>query len=76
MSEQALATPVLRVTVNGEAREFPGGTSVAALLAQFGRHPRTVALERNGAIVPRARFDDTFLTQGDRIEIVAFAQGG
>jgi thiamine biosynthesis protein ThiS len=33
-------------------------------------------VERNGDLVPRARFAGTALAAGDRIEVVRFVQGG
>jgi thiamine biosynthesis protein ThiS len=66
----------VRVTVNGEPREVPPATTVADLLEQLGRHPRTVAVEHNGAILPRHAYAATPLQPGDRIEIVGFVQGG
>ena len=33
-------------------------------------------LERNGDLVPRARFAETRLESGDRLEVVHFVQGG
>ena len=76
MSDHAAVSTVSRISVNGEVRELEAGMSVAELLAGLGRHPRTVALERNGVIVPRARFDSVVLADGDRLEIIAFTQGG
>jgi sulfur carrier protein len=35
-----------------------------------------VALERNGEIVPRSRFADQQLADGDRLEIVVAVGGG
>ena len=67
---------MIAVAVNGERREVAAGTTVAALLAELGRHPRTVAVEHNGAILPRARYAETGLADGDRLEIVHFVQGG
>lgn len=64
------------VTVNGEPRALAAGSSVADLLATLGRHPRMVAVERNGLIVPRATYPATLLASGDRLEIVSFTQGG
>lgn len=66
----------VRVTVNGEPREVPAATTVADLLERLGRHPRTVAVEHNGAILPRHAYPATPLQPGDRLEIVGFVQGG
>jgi len=67
---------VIEVTVNGERRQVAAGSTVGDLLADLGRHPRTVAVEHNGAILPRARYAETPLGAGDRLEIVHFVQGG
>jgi thiamine biosynthesis protein ThiS len=67
---------LLEVVLNGEPLRIPEGATVADLVAGLGRDPRTVAVERNGDLVPRARFDETFLGAGDRLEVVHFVQGG
>lgn len=67
---------MIEVTVNGERRQVAAGSTVGDLLADLGRHPRTVAVEHNGAILPRARYAETPLAAGDRLEIVHFVQGG
>lgn len=64
------------VTVNGHARRLAPGASVDDLVAELARVPRAVAVERNGEIVPRARWAATRLAPGDRIEVVQFVQGG
>ena len=46
------------------------------LLEDLGLHPRGVAVEYNGEILKRARYPDTRLGHGDRLEIVRFVQGG
>jgi sulfur carrier protein len=70
------ATAFLDVVLNGEPHRVPEGSTVADLVSSLGRHPRTVAVERNGELVPRARFDETPLDAGDRLEVVHFVQGG
>ena len=66
----------MEVTVNGERRTVAAGATVADLLAELHRHPRSVAVEHNGAILPRDRYADTPLAAEDRLEIVHFVQGG
>ena len=66
----------MRLTVNGEARNAPAATTVAALVALLGLDKRKLAVERNLEIVPRSAFAATPLVEGDRIEIVAFVGGG
>jgi thiamine biosynthesis protein ThiS len=70
------ATAFLEVVLNGEPHRVPEGSTVADLVASLGQHPRTVAVERNGGLVPRARFAETRLDAGDRLEVVHFVQGG
>jgi sulfur carrier protein len=66
----------LDLILNGEPHRVPEGTTVAGLVTGLGSDPRTVAVERNGELVPRARFAGTALAAGDRIEVVRFVQGG
>ncbi len=66
----------MQLTVNGETRSFAGVAHVAALVAALGLDSRKVAVERNLEIVPRSRYGQTPLADGDRIEIVSFVGGG
>ena len=72
----AATRTLLKVVLNGEPHRIPRGATVADLVAGLGRDPRTVAVERNGDLVPRARFSETILGAGDRLEVVHFVQGG
>jgi sulfur carrier protein len=72
---RAYTTPV-RATVNGESVELPEGLTVAALLAHLGVRGERVAVERNGAVVKRARHPEERLEPGDLLEIVSFVGGG
>lgn len=64
------------IWVNGEGREVEAGMTLLDLLAELGRDPRAVAVEYNGEIVRRPNYGDVRLSQGDRLEIVHFVQGG
>ena len=66
----------LALTVNGQARHVPPGSSVTDLLALIGLAERKVAVERNLEIVPRSQYAMTQLDAGDAIEIVHFIGGG
>lgn len=66
----------MRAVVNGEQREVPDGLTVADLLQHLGVRGDRVAVERNGAVVKRARHADERLTDGDVLEIVSFVGGG
>ena len=71
------ASPVsLSLTVNGEPRRTTAGASVAQLVAEIGLDPAKVAVEHNGAIVPRGTLGAVALGDGDVLEIVHFVGGG
>lgn len=68
------------ITVNGESREVPAGTTLAMLVLQLsgesGRDRRGIAIERNLEIVPKSEHATTVIEPGDRIEVVQFVGGG
>ncbi len=65
------------ITVNGEATQLSAQTrTVAQLLHSLGLGETLVAVERNRAVVPRARYAQEDLCEGDEIEIVHFVGGG
>jgi sulfur carrier protein len=68
---------MVRVTINGESRVLPDdAVSVAALVRSLGFEGKRVAVERNGEIVPKSRYDSTALADGDALEIVRAVGGG
>ncbi len=69
-------TALVKVEINGQARDVPAGLTVAGLLAHLGITADRVAIERNLEILPRARWDDTSVQPGDRFEVVHFVGGG
>ena len=66
----------MRVTVNGEGREFEAPLSVAGLVREMGGGPLQVAVMLNEAILKRDDREATMLADGDRVEIVTLARGG
>lgn len=64
------------ITVNGERRLVPAGTSVAALLAALGLESERVAVELDRALLRRALHAETPLAGGERLEIVTLVGGG
>jgi sulfur carrier protein len=64
------------IVLNGEPRQVAPGSTVLDLLSALGRHPRTVAVELNGDILPREEYGARALHGGDRLEVVHFVQGG
>jgi sulfur carrier protein len=66
----------IRVHVNGAPRDFAAAPTFEELLAQLQLAGRRLAVERNGEIVPRTRFAEARLVDGDRIEVVIAVGGG
>lgn len=66
----------ISLTVNGEPRRAPAGSSIAEFVALIGLNPAKVAVERNGEIAPRGTHADVRLADGDVLEIVHFVGGG
>jgi thiazole synthase len=64
------------ITVNAEARSFPGPLTVADLLRQLGKDPAKLAIEVNRDVVPRAEHSARELRDGDAVEIVTLVGGG
>ncbi|MBQ7922045.1 MAG: sulfur carrier protein ThiS [Clostridia bacterium] len=63
------------VKINGAELEIAGKT-LAEYLAGTKYDPKRIAVERNGGIVPKAKYAETVLCDGDSIEIVSFVGGG
>lgn len=66
----------MTITLNGEPFEIAGATTVEGLLTSLQIDARRVAVEHNLEIIKRARFADTEVREGDRVEIVNFVGGG
>jgi sulfur carrier protein len=65
----------MRLIVNGEARDITA-TRVDALLGELDYAGSHLAVAVNYDVVPRTRWADTELKDGDQIEILTPRQGG
>ena len=66
----------MRVIVNGEPSDIRDNSTVSNLLDSLAIGRERVAVEVSLDIVPKARYDDHILSDGDKIEIVHFVGGG
>ena len=69
----------LAIVVNGSDRTFENlhaPVTLAAIIEELHLKGDRIAVERNGAIVERARWAETEIEPGDRLEIVHFVGGG
>lgn len=65
----------MNLTINGEDRVVSAAT-LTSLVEELGMKPDRVAIELNREIVPRDRWPQTALKDGDQLEIVHFVGGG
>ncbi len=70
----------MKLHINGEEGIFaapgPDPLTLAALIESLAMKSDRVAVELNREIVPRDRWPQTPLKEGDRLEIVHFVGGG
>ncbi|MCM1314225.1 MAG: sulfur carrier protein ThiS [Alistipes senegalensis] len=62
------------ITVNGEKLDFSG--NISELLDILEYNGKRVAVELNENIVPKSEYDNTVVSDGDKLEIVRFVGGG
>jgi sulfur carrier protein len=67
---------MLQVTINGDPRRFERALAVTELISELALAGKRIAVEKNGEIVPRSRYAETRLADGDRLEIVVAVGGG
>lgn len=67
---------MLKITINGESRQFPETLSVAGLIDALAYTGKRIAVELNGEIVPKSQHATTQLATGDQLEIVVAVGGG
>jgi thiamine biosynthesis protein ThiS len=69
----------MKLHINGEERDVNGSPApftLVALVESLGMKADRVAVELNRDIVPRDRWIETQLHEGDQLEIVHFVGGG
>lgn len=71
------ATETVTVVVNGSSRQMPAGATVADLIASVapGRE-RGIAVAINATVLPRTRWSELTISDGDAVEVIAAVQGG
>lgn len=67
---------MIALQVNGKRIELEQPERLLDYLERLGVHPRAVAVELNGVILERDRFEHATLGDGDVVEIVRMVGGG
>ena len=62
--------------LNGKQEKVPQGTTVHGLVRTLDLSTERLAVEYNLQILKREKWEETFISEGDRIEIVHFVGGG
>jgi thiamine biosynthesis protein ThiS len=71
----------MKLHINGNEGEYAPASgesslTIAGLIPLLGMKSDRVAVELNRDIVPRDRWSETVLNEGDRLEVVHFVGGG
>jgi thiamine biosynthesis protein ThiS len=66
----------IRITVNGDERDFIAGSTVADLLTALKLNPQLVVVEHNREILDRRNLASVAVQRGDVFELVHFVGGG
>ncbi|MBT4261596.1 MAG: sulfur carrier protein ThiS [Thiotrichales bacterium] len=64
------------ITLNGEEQNIADGATAADLVNSLELTGKRIAMEVNRTIIPRSRYEEHQLTDGDKIEIVHAIGGG
>ena len=66
----------MKFELNGETHELPGPLSVLDLLERHDLRGRRIAVAINAEVVPKSRFREIEIAEGDRIEVIQAVGGG
>ena len=67
---------VAKIQLNGNPYEINNGTNLNELLNKLKIQKNKVAIEVNGEIVEKNKYQNLILSKDDKVEIVKFIGGG
>ena len=67
---------MIQLIINGQTQHFDSTLNLAQLLESMTLNNKRIAIEHNGQIVPRSKFEEQTLVDGDQLEIVVAVGGG
>ncbi len=65
-----------KIQLNGKKITIKSKASIYQLLKKFKLNNKKVAIEHNGAIVPKSNYKKKYLKNNDKVEVVHFIGGG
>lgn len=66
----------MTLTINGQSKTIPDGSSLKDAVALLCKDPRLVIAELNGAIIEQTAWGASALNVHDRLELITFVGGG
>ena len=66
----------MRVKVNGEQADLESGMSLESLIKFYRLKTEMVVVELNRNVPAKGDYAETFLREGDEVEIIKFLGGG
>lgn len=66
----------MKLSINGKSEEMPNGVNLLKLLELKKIRPEVVTVELNEEIINRAKYGETALKEGDKLEFVYYMGGG
>lgn len=66
----------MQISLNGQNFELKDSTNLTELIALLGLEPKSLAIELNKEIAVKSVWDETYINEGDVIELVQFVGGG
>ncbi len=66
----------MQLMINGQQQSFDSPMNIQQLIEHLSLQNKRIAIERNGEIVPRSRFPEQILNEGDQLEIIVAVGGG
>lgn len=66
----------MKITLNGQTKEFSAALNLKTIIEQFCKDTRHVIAEVNGDIIKHPSWGEKTLSDGDAIELVNFVGGG
>ncbi len=66
----------MRITLNGEQKECPEGTTVEKVLELYKIDKNRTAVELNTEVIPKKEHSKRTLKDSDVVEVVTFVGGG
>ena len=66
----------MEIQLNGTRHELADTETVAGLISTLDLAGRRVAVEVNGAVVPKSQHERHRLREGDRVELIGAIGGG